>query len=107
GNRMAAERTRANLSKMVSLYKRAGAQVFLADRGTADRSSDDESSLFAAIAQEEGVNLIPSLREPLGGRAEYFLADGSHPNAQGYAIVAERFFGILEPWLEKSVETSR
>ena len=100
GSRLAAERTRENLRRMVSLYVRIGARVLLADRGGADGRADAEESLFAQLAREEGAELIPSLREGLAAR--HFLADGRHPNAEGYAIVAQRMFDILEPQFEKA-----
>lgn len=107
GNRMAAERTKDNLRKLVSLFVRSGAEVFLADRsGRADRAQDGPS-LFAELAAEEGAILIPSLRENVAGRPELLLADGSHPNAEGYAIVARQVFESIEPYLVIRENASR
>lgn len=99
GNRVAAERTRENLRRMVSLYRRAGAVVFLADRNARSDGGGDANSLFAELAREEGAILMPSLRERVAGHPELLLADGSHPNADGYVIVARQVFEVIEPWL--------
>lgn len=98
--RQAAERTRENLRKLVAMFVRTGAQVFLADRNlTADRAEAGEESLFAALAAEEGALLMPSLRADIAGHPELFLSDGSHPNREGYAIIAQRIFELLQPHL--------
>jgi acyl-CoA thioesterase-1 len=99
--RLSREQTKENLRRMVSLYVRAGATVFLADRGAnTDGASDaSSSSLYAELANEEGAVLIPSLREGLAGDASLLLADMSHPNAEGYAIIAARMQALLTPYL--------
>lgn len=100
GNRLAAARTEQNLRKLVSMFVRTGATVFLADRNlAADRAPADAPSLYAAIAQEEGATLMPSIRQDIAGHPELLLSDLSHPNADGYAIVAQRIFGLLQPLL--------
>jgi acyl-CoA thioesterase-1 len=101
GNRLAAARTQENLRKMVSLFVRSGALVFLADRNlAADRAAPEQASLFAELAAEEGALLMPSLRAEVAGHPELLLSDGSHPNGEGYAIVAARIFRLLQPYLD-------
>jgi acyl-CoA thioesterase-1 len=99
GNRMAAQRTEENLRKLVSMFVRVGATVYLADRTPADRADAAATSLYAKIAEEEGALLMPSLRQDIAGRPELLLSDMSHPNADGYAIVAHRIFALLQPSL--------
>jgi acyl-CoA thioesterase-1 len=101
GNRVATERTRQNLQKMVSMFVRVGADVFLADRNLrADGAGTDLPSMLAELAAQEGAILMPSLRAGVAGRPELLLADGSHPNAEGYTIVARRIMGLIEPYLD-------
>ncbi len=101
----AAGRTKENLRKMISIYVRTGAHVFLADRNTrTDRNTVETASMFGELANEEGAILMPSLREGVAGHPELLLSDGSHPNADGYAIVAGRIFSIIEPYLIKTIE---
>jgi acyl-CoA thioesterase-1 len=97
---VATARTKENLRKLVSMFVRTDALVFLADRNlAADRANASGPSLFSELAAEEGAILMPSLREGVAGHPELLLSDGSHPNAEGYTIVAARIFGILEPHL--------
>jgi acyl-CoA thioesterase I len=97
---VAATRTKENLRKLVSMFVRTNALVFLADRNlSADRTNPSAPSLFAELAKEENAILMPSLRDGVAGHPELLLSDGSHPNTEGYTIVANRIFGILEPHL--------
>lgn len=106
GNPAMAARTEDNLRKIVAMFVGIGAQVYLADRTPAtDGGSSNDASLFATIAREEGATLMPSLRADIAGRAEFLLSDMSHPNAAGYAIVAQRIFNLLEPSLREEAAT--
>lgn len=102
GNRMAALRTEENLRKLVSMFVRIGATVYLADRTVADRVQADAPSLYANIAREEGAQLMPSLRQDVAGHPELLLSDQSHPNAEGYALIAQTIFELLQPVLVSS-----
>ncbi len=94
-------RTEENLRRMVSMFKRTGAQVVLADRQFAGDQEGD--TLFARLAREEGALLMPNLLERVAGKPDLLLADGRHPNADGYALVAEQVFQFLEPHLADSL----
>jgi lysophospholipase L1-like esterase len=79
------------------------ATVFLADRTPATDGGEEAGvSLYVELAQEEGALLMPSLRQDLAGHPDLLLSDMSHPNADGYAIVARRIFALLEPALVKA-----
>jgi acyl-CoA thioesterase-1 len=102
GNSVAAERTEQNLRKLVSMFVRTGATVYLADRTAAtDGGQPEQVSLYAAIASEEGAILMPSLRQDIAGQAQLLISDMRHPNADGYAIIAQRIFALLQPQLVK------
>lgn len=96
-----AARTEQNLRRLVQLFVSVGATVYLADRTAATDGTQAEASLFATIASEEGAMLMPSLRQDIAGNPELLISDMRHPNADGYAIIARRIFGLLEPTLEK------
>jgi acyl-CoA thioesterase-1 len=95
--RMGASKTEANLRKMVSIFVLAGARVYLADRTlTLDNFQDPGPSLFAKLAEEEHATLMPSLRTGIAGNPQLLLGDMSHPNSEGYTIVANRIFSLLQ-----------
>jgi acyl-CoA thioesterase-1 len=97
----AARRTEDNIRKLVSLFAETDAAVFLAERSTAtDGGADERNALYARIAEEEGAVLMPSLRQDIAGHADLLIGDMRHPNADGYAIIAQRIFDLLQPHLQ-------
>jgi acyl-CoA thioesterase-1 len=103
GNPAMAARTKENLRKMVSMFVSIGATVYLADRTPGmDGGDAAQTSLFAELAHEEGAMLMPSLRQDIAGHADLLLSDMSHPNADGYTIISQRIFTMLEPKLRKA-----
>src|SRR5690606_28827850 len=96
GNRVPPDRTATNLRTMLSLYQRAGAQVFLMDQ---DGGEAGAANLYQRVAGEAGIDVLPALRAPLAGVPAFLLADGRHPNAGGYALVAQALFARLQALL--------
>lgn len=102
GNRVASELTEQQLRKLVGLFARTGARVYLADRRReTDGGGMQDVSLYARIAREEGALLMPSLRDGIAGDPALLIADGRHPNGDGYAIIARRIFDLLVPQLRR------
>lgn len=98
----ALRRTEDNVRKLVSLFAETDAAVFLAARtADTDGGADERNALYARIAEEEGAVLMPSLREDIAGHPELLIGDMRHPNAEGYAIVAQRIFDLLQPVLKR------
>ena len=96
GNRVRPEATRANLTKMMSLFKRAGAEVFLFDRNI--RGAE---GMFADLAKEQHAILLPPLTTGVAGNPDLLIGDQSHPNAEGYTIIVGNLLKHLEPYLQK------
>jgi acyl-CoA thioesterase-1 len=96
GNRVPPEATRANLTKMMSLFKRAGAEVFLFDRNI--RGTE---GMFAELAKEQHAILLPPLTTGVAGNPDLLIGDQSHPNAEGYTIIVANLLKDLEPYLQK------
>lgn len=61
----------------------------------------DFRAIFPALAQSNGLALIPFLLEGVGGEPAMNLPDGIHPNPEGHKIVAENVWQLLEPALKK------
>jgi len=95
--------TRANLGKLISMFKRVGAEVFVANRSLQNLQGggQDSGSIFAALATEYHAVLMPPLLSGVSGHSDLLIADGSHPNAEGYTIVVRNLLEVLEPYLKK------
>ncbi len=78
-------------------------EIVLAGMQAPPNLGQDYSSRFTAIypelAKRNGVRLIPFLLEGVGGNPELNLHDGIHPSGEGYKIVAENVWKVLEPML--------
>ena len=55
--------------------------------------------IFPALAEKNGLPLIPFLLEGVGGVPELNQADGIHPTPRGHAMVAETVWKVLKPLL--------
>ena len=55
--------------------------------------------VFPAVAEKNGVPLVPFLLEGVGGRIDLNQADRIHPTARGHAIMAETVWKVLRPLL--------
>ncbi|MFP4389138.1 MAG: arylesterase [Desulfococcaceae bacterium] len=53
---------------------------------------------YRELAEETGSVLIPNVLDGLMGKS-HLMSDAIHPNAAGYAIMAEKFFEAAEPYL--------
>lgn len=53
---------------------------------------------YRQLAEETGSVLVPNVLDGLVGKSE-LMSDSIHPNAAGYAIMAERFYEAAAPYL--------
>lgn len=53
---------------------------------------------YRELAEETGSVLIPNVLDGLMGKS-HLMSDTIHPNAAGYAIMAEKFYEAAEPYL--------
>ncbi|HEX9781141.1 MAG TPA: arylesterase [Opitutaceae bacterium] len=58
-------------------------------------------SMFARLASEESIPMIPFLLEGVGGEADLNLPDGIHPNPEGHKVVAANVWETLAPILRE------
>jgi acyl-CoA thioesterase-1 len=59
------------------------------------------AALWAGLAKDENVPLLPFLLEGVAGKPELNNPDGIHPNPEGHRIIAETVWKFLEPLLRK------
>ncbi|HSM73942.1 MAG TPA: arylesterase, partial [Desulfobacterales bacterium] len=88
--------TRENLRRSVQILKADGVVVVLAGmqmvRNMGRQYTESFAEIFAQVAAEEKVLLVPFLLAGVAGEAQLNQADGIHPNAAGYKVVAENVF---------------
>ena len=98
--------TRQNLEAIVKGLQDAGSKVVLAgmemppNYGPAYTKAFHD--IFPGIAASRHTALVPFLLDGVGGHADLNQADGIHPTAKGYEIVAENVWQALLPLLRKS-----
>ena len=61
--------------------------------------ANEFKKIYAEIAEEKDVKLIPFLLKDVGGIADLNLPDGIHPTPAGHKIVAETVWEYLKPLL--------
>jgi len=85
--------TRENLRRSVQVLKADGVVVVLAGmqmvRNMGRQYTAAFAEIFAQVAADEEVLLVPFLLAGVAGEAHLNQADGIHPTAAGYAVVAE------------------
>ena len=58
------------------------------------------AAVFPAIASKHGLVLIPFFLEGVAGEPDLNQADGLHPTAEGYRLVAETVY----PYVVKAID---
>ena len=81
------ETSRENVRTIIQRFKPGGAKIFFAG---------GRFPYLDSLAKEMNVPVIPFL-DGVQGHADLLIADGVHPNANGYAIVVQNILKTLEP----------
>jgi acyl-CoA thioesterase-1 len=87
--------TRTNLEDMIQRFRKGGSVVVLAQVDT------ELSNVFTALARKYNVTVIPSFLDRVEDNRKLLIADGLHPNAEGYAIVTNTVMKAIGPLLTK------
>jgi len=95
----------SNLTEIIDGLQHAGVEVVLAGMkippNYGPAYTTGFASVFERLAQDHSVTLIPFFLEGVAARKELNQADGIHPTAEGYRIVAQTVFDVIEPLLKK------
>jgi acyl-CoA thioesterase I len=92
--------TEKNLSLVIEKARERGIDVILAgmkmptNMGEPYRTQFE--NIFPKLSKKYSLKLIPFLLEGVGGRPEYNLPDGIHPNPKGHEIMAKTVLKVLE-----------
>lgn len=102
--------TRDNLIAMVERFRAAGVKVALGGMRLPTNYGEDYRNAFAAVfaevAKERSVPLLPFLLEGVGGVPGLNQGDGIHPTVEGHEILARSVYSFLRPLVETGAETT-
>ena len=96
------EQTDNNLRKMIQLSKNSGARVLLFGIQIPPNYGQDYTKkfkdLYAKLAQQEGVVLLPFFMEGVASNPTLFQADNIHPNEKAQTILFKNVWGAMAPY---------
>jgi acyl-CoA thioesterase I len=99
------DQMRANLAKMVDLSSAAGARVLLLGMrippNYGPQFTEQFHSVFAEVAREKKVPLVPFLLSDIALSPALMQADGVHPNELGQPKLLINVWPTLQPLLRK------
>ena len=93
------EDTIAAIEKMVDAVQEAGAVAVIVDTGGSYVMSN-YTKYYRKIAKEKGAVYVPGILNGIMGKKE-LMSDKVHPNAKGYAIIAQKIEKEIKPYLKK------
>ncbi len=97
--------TRANLEAIVTRLQSAGVTVLLAGMKLPSNYGADYRREFEAIypdlARRYHLPFMPFFLEGVAAQRALNQPDGIHPTAQGYRIIVDKLWPVLEPLLKK------
>jgi acyl-CoA thioesterase-1 len=96
---------RANLTEIVHRLQHAGARVLLAGMrlppNYGPELTRDFAQAFSDVARTTGAAFMPFLLEGVAADPRLNQADGIHPTADGYRVIADRLWPYLRPLLRR------
>jgi len=96
------EQTNNNLRKMIQLSKNSGARVLLFGIQIPPNYGQDYTKkfkdLYAKLAQQEDVVLLPFFMEGVASNSTLFQADNIHPNEKAQTILFKNVWGAMAPY---------
>ena len=95
--------SKANLATMIEAFRKSGARVVLAGMSLPRNYGPEYirpfEQMYADLAKQYKVTLIPFVLEGVGGNPSLTQPDGIHPTAEGAVIVARVVMKYLQPLL--------
>ena len=99
--------TQANLQEMIGMSKKSGARVLLLGMQIPPNYGGDYTrrfaGLYAALAKQDDVTLVPFFLEGLQTRPDLFQADRIHPAAAAQPLLLDNVWPYLSRLLPKRV----
>jgi len=101
------EETRKNLQDIINTVKEKNPDTKIVLAGMqippnmGEEYTTEFRNIFPELAEENNLELIPFLLEGVAGDPKLNQQDGIHPTAEGYEIVADNVWSVLEDVVEK------
>ena len=101
------EETRKNLQDIINTVKEKNpdTKIVLAGMQIPPNMGEEYTTqfrnIFPELAEKNNVELIPFLLEGVAGDPKLNQQDGIHPTAEGYKIVTDNVWSVLEDVVEK------
>ena len=96
---------RANLDTIVERFQASGARVLVAGMRVptnyGERYGAGFARIFPEVAAKRKAALMPFFLDGVAADARLNQADGIHPTAEGYRIIADRLWPYVRPLLRK------
>ena len=100
------EDTEHNLQTIVRRLEQGGCSVVLAGMEIPPNYGPEYTrrfrELFPRLSSDDHTALIPFFLADVAGRADLNQGDGIHPTAEGYDVVVQNVWKVLEPLLRES-----
>ena len=96
------DQTESNLRKMISMSKKSGAKVLLFGMqippNYGQQYTKQFKELYAKLATQEQIDLLPFFLEGVANNKDYFQADNIHPNVSAQSILYKNVWGAMAPY---------
>jgi len=99
-NGISRQQTEDNLDQMIARFQKTRIAVVLAARSL-DGSAGAGEDIYGTLWNKYRLTRIPSFLAGVSGHPDLTIADGTHPNVDGYAIVVKTIMASLEQLLKK------
>src|SRR5262245_7291615 len=100
------QETKANLEAIIQQFQQASVTVVLAGvklpPNYGQDYTDGFATLYQALAKQYRLTLIPFFLDGVAASSSLNQADGIHPTGEGYRLIVERVFPVLEPLLKRN-----
>ncbi|HWQ37208.1 MAG TPA: arylesterase [Burkholderiales bacterium] len=97
---------RRHLSAIVTASKRNGTKVVLIGMrlppNYGREYTEGFQAVFAEVARQQGVALVPFLLDGFAEKRSLFQHDGIHPKAEAQALMLDNVWPVLQPLLLRS-----
>ena len=98
--------TKANLERITQQLQQASVTVVLAGMKLPPNYGQDYTTgfeaLYHALAKQYHLTLIPFFLDGVATSSTLNQADGIHPTGEGYRLIVEKIFPVLQPLLKRN-----